>query len=163
MIELENVFALKNQKCHSPCFTNAEQQRKAKSLNENHMSLVPKWIWTLMKNCNSPETLQHLLQQPKVIVKIEAALQHNITQDESHHLLRGFSGQACDSHHLKLFWTTNSMWPKIWGLVFNTRKFGLAFVKTTDTKDMFISDDLKRENIQKSESSSKKQIKNCCV
>lgn len=54
------------------------------------MSLVPKWIWTLMRNCNAPETLQHLLQQSKVIVKIEAALQHNITQDESHHLLGGF-------------------------------------------------------------------------
>lgn len=48
------------------------------------------------------------------------------------------------------------MWPKIWGLIFDIKKFGLAFVKTTDTKAMCISDDLKRENIQKTETLSKK-------
>lgn len=35
-IELENIFALEIQKCHSPCFMNAEEQKKAKSLNEIH-------------------------------------------------------------------------------------------------------------------------------
>lgn len=49
------------------------------------------------------------------------------------------------------------MWPKIRGLIFDTKKFGLAFVKTTDTKAMFIPDDLKRENIRKTETLSKKQ------
>lgn len=75
------------------------------------------------------------------------------------------SGQSCDSRNPKLFWTTNSVWPKIWGLVFGTIKFGWAFVKTIDTKAIFISDDLKRENIQKTETLSKKSrvIKNCCV
>lgn len=41
------------------------------------------------------------------------------------------------------------MWPKIWGLVFDVIKYGLAFVKTSDTKAVFNLDDLKWQNIQK--------------